>query len=130
VEETMARIQEAYDDQKGVEQAMVDGSTYLTENDGTHYDDDLLLKELEELEQQDQEQQERKESPSQEISQRLETSWPSVPSASLQSAPNTSNFTKHVVEQPSSSKEALVPTYHASNNESHPDQSPKIAEIL
>jgi hypothetical protein len=128
VEETMARIQEAYDDQKDVEQAMVDGSTYLTENDGTHYDDDLLLKELEELEQQ--EQQERKESPSQEISQRLEASWPSVPSASLQPSSNTSTSSKHVVEQPSPLKEALLSTSHASKNESHSDQSPKIAELL
>ncbi|ORZ13704.1 Snf7-domain-containing protein [Absidia repens] len=52
IEETMDKVQQVYDDQKDTEQAMMDGSTYLNNNEDAEYDDDLLLKELDELENQ------------------------------------------------------------------------------
>ncbi|KAI8339613.1 Snf7-domain-containing protein [Chlamydoabsidia padenii] len=82
VEETMARIQEAYDEQKDVDQAMVDGSTSLAENGDTQYDDELLLKELEELEESETRRQHDKVT----INERQTATWPSVPSESLPSS--------------------------------------------
>ncbi|CAO3597589.1 unnamed protein product [Absidia cylindrospora] len=60
VEETMDKIQQVYDDQKDTEQAMMDGSTYLNNNDDAEYDDDLLLKELDELENQQRQDEQQK----------------------------------------------------------------------
>ncbi|KAI8098784.1 Snf7-domain-containing protein [Halteromyces radiatus] len=61
VEETMAKIQDVYDDQKETEQAMMEGSQYITDEG----DDDALLKELEDLEKQSLDEQHQVQTPAQ-----------------------------------------------------------------